>query len=77
MYTVLYGSGTWSLTLEEEFRPRALENKVLGRIFSSERQEVRFKKVRCILTHLTYLKLVFTVRKIRKDEIFILFISYY
>jgi hypothetical protein len=30
---VLYGCGTWSLTLREEHRLRVFENRVLGRIF--------------------------------------------
>jgi hypothetical protein len=38
---VLYGCETWSLTLREERRLRALENRVLRRIFWSKRDEVR------------------------------------
>ena len=37
---VLYGSATWSLTLREERRPRAFENRVLRRIFGPKRVEV-------------------------------------
>ena len=37
---VLYGCGTWSLTLREERRLRVFENKVLRRIFGSRRDEV-------------------------------------
>jgi hypothetical protein len=37
---VLYGCGTWSLTLREEHRLRAFENRVLRRIFGSMRDEV-------------------------------------
>ena len=34
---VLYGSETWSLTLREEHRLRAFENKVLRKIFGAKR----------------------------------------
>jgi len=34
---VLYGSETWSLTLREERRLRAFENRVLRRIFAPKR----------------------------------------
>jgi hypothetical protein len=34
---VLYECETWSLTLKEEHRLRAFENKVLGRIFGPKR----------------------------------------
>jgi hypothetical protein len=37
---VLYGCGTWSLTLREEHRLRVPENRVLRRIFGPERDEV-------------------------------------
>jgi hypothetical protein len=37
---VLYGFGSWSLTLREECRLRVLENKVLRRIFGPKRDEV-------------------------------------
>jgi hypothetical protein len=37
---VLYGCGTWSLTLREERRLRVFENSVLGRIFGPNRDEV-------------------------------------
>jgi hypothetical protein len=36
---VLYGYETWSLTLGEEHRLRVFENKVLGGIFGSKREE--------------------------------------
>jgi hypothetical protein len=36
----LYGFETWSLTLREEHRFRVFENRVLGRIFGSKRDEV-------------------------------------
>jgi hypothetical protein len=36
---VLYGCGTWSLTLGEEHRLRVFENRVLGRIFGPKREE--------------------------------------
>jgi hypothetical protein len=33
LHLVLYGCGTWSLTLREEHRLRVFENRVLRRIF--------------------------------------------
>jgi hypothetical protein len=38
--TVLYGCGTWSLTLREEHRLRAFGNRVQRRIFGPKRDEV-------------------------------------
>ena len=43
MPVVLYGCGTWSLTLREEHRLRVFENRVLRRIFGPERDEVTEK----------------------------------
>ena len=40
MPVVLYGFETWSLTLREERKLRAFENKVLRRIFGHRRDEV-------------------------------------
>ena len=40
---VLYGFETWSLTLREEHRQRAFENRVLRRIFGPKRGEVTGK----------------------------------
>jgi hypothetical protein len=37
---VLYGCGTWSLTLREEHRLRVFGNRVLRRIFGPKRDEV-------------------------------------
>ena len=37
----LYGYETWSLTLREEHRLRAFENRVLSRIFGPKGDEVR------------------------------------
>jgi hypothetical protein len=37
---VLYGCDTWSLALSEERELRVFENRVLGRIFGSERDEM-------------------------------------
>jgi hypothetical protein len=37
---VLYGWGTWSLTLREEHRLRVFQNRVLRRIFGPKRDEV-------------------------------------
>jgi hypothetical protein len=38
---VLYGCGTWSITLREEHRLRVFENRVLRRIFGPKRDEVK------------------------------------
>ena len=40
MPVVFYGCETWSLTLREERRLRAFENRVLRGIFGSKRNEV-------------------------------------
>ena len=40
---VLYGCGTWSLTLREERRSRVFENRVLRRIFGPKREELTRK----------------------------------
>jgi hypothetical protein len=40
---LLYGCETWLLTLWEEIRLRVLENRMLRRIFGSEREEVTGK----------------------------------
>ena len=40
MPVVLYGYGTWSLTLREELGLRVFENGVLTRIFGPKRDEV-------------------------------------
>jgi len=37
---VLYGCGTWSLTVREEHRLRVFKNRVLRRIFGSKREQV-------------------------------------
>ena len=37
---VFYGCETWSLTLREEHRLRALENKVLRKIFGAKKDEI-------------------------------------
>jgi hypothetical protein len=37
---VLYRCETWPLTLREEYRLMVFENRVLGRIFGSKRDEV-------------------------------------
>jgi len=37
---VLYGYGTWSLTLREKRRPGVFENRLLMRIYGPERDEV-------------------------------------
>ena len=36
---VLYGCETWYLTIREEFRLRVFENRILRRIFGSNRDE--------------------------------------
>lgn len=38
---VLYGCGTWSFTLREEHRIKVFEKRVLRKIFSPKREEVR------------------------------------
>jgi hypothetical protein len=38
--TVVYGCETWSLTFRKERRLRALENRVLRRVFGPKRDEV-------------------------------------
>ena len=38
---VVYGCETWSLTITEERRLRVFENRVLGRIFGTKRDEVK------------------------------------
>jgi hypothetical protein len=40
MYLEAVGCETWSLTLREEHRLRAFENRVLRRIFGPKRDEV-------------------------------------
>jgi hypothetical protein len=37
---ILFGCKTWSLTLREEHRLRAFENRVLKRIYGSKRDEI-------------------------------------
>jgi hypothetical protein len=37
---VLYGCETWSLTLKEEYRQKAFDNRVLRRIFGSKRDKM-------------------------------------
>jgi hypothetical protein len=37
---VLYGCETWSLTLREDHREKAFENRVLRRIFGQRRDEI-------------------------------------
>jgi hypothetical protein len=41
LLVVLYGWKTWSLTLREEHRLRAFENRVLRRIFGPKWEEVK------------------------------------
>jgi hypothetical protein len=38
---VLYGYGTWSLTLKEGYRLRVIENKMLRKVFEPQRGKVR------------------------------------
>jgi hypothetical protein len=40
LHVVLYGCGSWSLTLKKELRLRVFENRVLRRIFGLTRDEV-------------------------------------
>ena len=43
MPAVLYVCGTWSLTLEEEYRFREFKNRVLRRIFGPKKNELTGK----------------------------------
>jgi hypothetical protein len=40
LLVVLYGRGTWSLTLSMEHKLRVFENRVLRKIFGPKRYEV-------------------------------------
>ena len=40
LFVVVHGCETWSFTLREEDRLKVFENRVLRRIFGSERDEV-------------------------------------
>jgi hypothetical protein len=53
---VLYGFETWSLTLREEHRLRAFENRVLRGIFGPERDEVmgEWRKLHSVELHNLY-----------------------
>jgi hypothetical protein len=53
---VLYGCGTWSLTLREENRLRVFENRVLRRIFGPKRDEVtgEWRKLHSEELHILY-----------------------
>jgi hypothetical protein len=53
---VLYGCGTWSLTLREEHRLRVLENRVLRRIFGPKQDEVtgEWRKLHSEELHILY-----------------------
>jgi hypothetical protein len=42
---VLYGCGTWSLTLGEEHRLRDFEKRVLKKIFGPKREDVSWRKL--------------------------------
>jgi hypothetical protein len=48
---VLCGCETWSLTLKEENRPRVFENRMLRKIFLSNRDEVIGGWRNCIMRH--------------------------
>jgi hypothetical protein len=41
LLVILYGCGTWCLTLREEHRLRVFENRVLRRIFTKDRRSDR------------------------------------
>jgi hypothetical protein len=65
---VLYGCETWSLKLREEHRLRVFENRVLRRIFGSERSVVKWdwrklhnaelNEVYCLLNIVRVIKLI-------------------
>jgi hypothetical protein len=65
----LYGCGTWSLTLREEYRLRVSENRVLRRIFRPKREEVAegWRRLHNEKLHNLYASLtIITVIKSRK-----------
>ena len=70
---VLYGYENWSLTLREERRLRAFENKVLRRIFGPKRDEVTevWRKL-CNeeLNAMYSSSSIFRVIKIQKEEMY-------
>jgi hypothetical protein len=53
---VLYGCGTWSVTLREEHRLRVFENRVLRRMFGPKRDEVtgEWRKLHSDELHILY-----------------------
>ena len=51
----VYGCETWSLTLREDGRPRAFENRVLRIIFGSKRDEVIMEWRKLLSEELNYL----------------------
>jgi hypothetical protein len=66
---VLYGCGTWSLTLREEHRLRVSENRVLSRIFGPKRDEVigDWRKLHYDELHnLNYLAVIVRMMKSRR-----------
>jgi hypothetical protein len=46
---VLYGCGTWSLILKEEYRLRVFQKRVLRRIFALKRDELAEVGENCIM----------------------------
>jgi hypothetical protein len=65
---VLYGCGTWSLTLREEHKLRMFENRVLRRIFGPKRDEVSggWRKLHNVELHdLCSLPSIITIMKSR------------
>jgi hypothetical protein len=66
---VLYGHETWSLTLREEHRLRVFENRVLRRIFHSERDEVTGNGGSCTMSSFIFCThLLDIIRQISQGE---------
>jgi hypothetical protein len=67
---VLYGCETWSLTLREEHRLRAFENRALRRMFGPKRTEVTggWRKLHNEELHNLYFSQSI-IRMIKEDEI--------
>jgi hypothetical protein len=65
---VLYGCGTWSLTIREEHRLRIFENRVLKRIFGPKRDEVMGERRKLHNEELCYLYSLPSIIRIIKSR---------
>ena len=63
---VLYGCETWLLTLREEHRPRAFENRVLRRVFGPKRDEITGEWRKNTLLEMVMLNYLVRFRCVRK-----------